>query len=365
MTASLPAVAASHLLQQPLAEPVWVVEGLLPTGLHILAGAPKVGKSWLALDLAVHVSRGVPFWELATDACEVLYLSLEDTYPRVQRRLWQLTDEVGREVWAAVSANSIPGGLVAQMAAFCDEHPGVGLVIIDTLQTVREASRDGAYASDYGDVGALKRFADERSLALVAVHHTRKMGDADALNTVSGTTGITGSADSTMVLTRDSRGSGLATMRITGRDIEYQELRLRFRDCRWELVERVSEEEIEEREVPDCVLSVLSMALERGSWRGSAAELAADAGVPDVSPAALGKRLAQHRSFLSERGVSYGREHTRTGNVITLEAPPREGGEPCEGAGGAGAGAFTGFTGVTDADIDTILGAPLGTTGGV
>lgn len=321
MTGSLNAVAASWLMQQPAEEPRWVVEGLLTAGLHILAGAPKVGKSWLALDLAVHVSLGEPMWEMATSPCETLYLCLEDTHARVQRRLWALADELGEEVWVVVSACSMADGLVGQVGDFCDEHPRVGLVIIDTLQRVRPPRADSSYAADYGDLGELKALADTRGLAVVAVHHTRKMGDADVLNRVSGTTGITGSADTTMVLERASRGSTSATLVATGRDVEHQELRLRFQSRRWELVGRVSQEEIEEREVPECVLAVLSFALSEGRWSGTTSRLAEAARVGDVSPDALGKRLAQHAALLAEKGVEYRRERTRAGSVVTLEAP--------------------------------------------
>ena len=119
-----------------------------------------------------------------------------------------------------------------------------------------------------------------------------------------------------------AKPSSTAALTVTGRDVEHQELRLRFRDCRWELVERVSAEEIEEREVPGCVLAVLELALSRGRWSGSTTLLAEEARVVDVSPDALGKRLAQHSAFLAERGVAYRRERTRVGSVVTLEADP-------------------------------------------
>ncbi len=99
---------ARDLLTDPLADPHWIVDGLLPTGLTILAGSPKVGKSWLALDLATHVASGDAFWGMATRRCGVLYLCLEDTYPRVQRRLWHLVDEVEGELSIAVSGAASP-----------------------------------------------------------------------------------------------------------------------------------------------------------------------------------------------------------------------------------------------------------------
>mgnify|MGYP004488837825 CR=1 FL=1 len=212
-----------------------------------------------------------------------------------------------------VSAYSIAEGLVGQVGDFCDEHPRVGLVIIDTLQRVRPPRTDSSYAADYGDLDELKALADSRGIAIVAVHHTRKMGDADALNRVSGTTGITGSADSTMALERASRGSSSATLVATGRNVEHQELRLRFQSRRWELVGRISQEEIEEREVPACVLAVLAFALSEGRWSGTTSRLAEAARVGDISPDALGKRLfpflRQWRTDIFDILACYGENH--------------------------------------------------------
>lgn len=169
-------------------------------------------------------------------------------------------------------------------------------------------------------MGALKGFADSRGLAVLAVHHTRKLGDADVFNTVSGTTGITGSADSTFVLAKQGRSSEYATLSLTGRDVEFQELKLRFNDCSWELIEKTSAEEIAVREVPECVLKVLDFMEGRGGeWRGSAAALMAAAGIEGVTPSVFGKRPAQHSAFMADRGVKYERTHTREGAVLSLK----------------------------------------------
>ena len=156
----------------------------MPTGLHLLTGAPKVGKSWLVLDLALAVSSGRPFWGYATRQCGVLYLALEDTLSRIQGRMWELSDTASECLYFAINSRSIADGLMDQLDEFTESHDGMGFVIIDTLQKVRTQSRDNAYAADYGDVSALKGFADANGLAVLVVHHTRKMGDADVLNTV-------------------------------------------------------------------------------------------------------------------------------------------------------------------------------------
>lgn len=276
--------------------------------------------SWLVLDLALAVSSGRPFWGYATRQCGVFYLALEDTLSRIQGRMWELSDTASECLYFAINSRGIADGLMDQLGGFVDSHSDTGLVMIDTLQKVRTQSRDNAYAADYGDVSALKGFADANGLAVLVVHHTRKMGDADVLNTVSGTTGITGSADSIFVLTKQGRASEYATLSITGRDIEFQELKLRFNDCRWELVEKTSAEELAEREMPECVLQVVGFMEGRdGEWRGSAARLMEESGVEGIGASVFGKRLAQHSGFLAGRGIDYSRAHSREGSVLCLK----------------------------------------------
>lgn len=248
---------AQELLEEPITEADWVIEDLLPVGAHILAGAPKIGKSWMVLAMGLAVSMGTPFWDYAVCQGSVLYLCLEDTYARVKKRLWKLTDEANDRFYLANSAATIKDSLVEQIDYFVITHPDLKLVFIDTFQKVRSPTCDSIYAADYGDFSALKAVADKHSLAMMVVHHTRKMADEDIMNTLSGSSGITGSADSIWVLKRASRGVGDATLTITGRDIEFRELKLALRDCRWNLIERTSEEELEEREIPDCVLKVV------------------------------------------------------------------------------------------------------------
>lgn len=326
---------AQELLEEPITEADWVIEDLLPVGAHILAGAPKIGKSWMVLAMGLAVSMGTPFWDYAVCRGGVLYLCLEDTYARVKKRLWKLTDEANDRFYLANSAATIKDGLAEQIDYFVITHPDLKLVFIDTFQKVRSPTGDSIYAADYGDFSALKAIADKHSLAMMVVHHTRKMADEDIMNTVSGSSGITGSADSIWVLKRASRGVGDATLTITGRDVEFRELKLALRDCRWSLIERTSEEELEERDVPSCVLRVLEFmnVREEGAWSGSVGELIEAAEVSGVTTATFGKFLAQHSVFMRLRGIAYSKKHTSTGQVVTLEKVACEGSEGDEGYG--------------------------------
>lgn len=258
---------------------------------------------------------------------------MEDTYARVKKRLWKLTDEANDSFYLANSAATIREGLAEQIEYFVITHPDLKLVFIDTFQKVRSPSGDSIYAADYGDFSALKAVADKHSLAMVVVHHTRKMADEDIMNTVSGSSGITGSADSIWVLKRASRGIGDATLTVTGRDVEFRELKLALRDCRWNLIERTSEEELEERNVPDCVLRVIEFMITAADemWRGSVGELIEAAAVEGVTTAIFGKFLAQHSVFMRLRGVAYSKKHTSAGQIVTLEKVSHEGSESDEG----------------------------------
>ena len=110
-------------LQSTAYEPVsFVVDDLLPQGLHLLAGAPKIGKSWLALWLCLCAAQGKPLWTFATRPCEVLYLCLEDSFQRIQSRLFDLTEDAPPTLHFAVMSQQLHNGLVEQIEQFLKEH---------------------------------------------------------------------------------------------------------------------------------------------------------------------------------------------------------------------------------------------------
>ena len=213
-------VEAETLLYEPLEKPSFVVDGLIPTGLSLFCGSQKIGKSWLMLKLCLCVSQGLPLWDMQTKAGDVLYLCLEDTFFRIQDRLFRLTDEANRKLHFAVASCKLSDGLMVQLEDYLKVYPDSRLIVIDTLQKIRTASKDNAYANDYGDISLIKDFADRHSLAVVVVHHIRKQNDSDVFNKVSGTTGLTGSADATFVLEKETRASDTARLYCVGRDIE-------------------------------------------------------------------------------------------------------------------------------------------------
>ena len=317
----LQTIDADTLLSTPLPAARFVVDRLLPEGLHILAGAPKIGKSWLALWLCLCVAKGEPVWDFAVTKGTVLYLCLEDSLTRIQNRLFQITEDAPDTLHFATLAGSIGCGLEDQLKNFLAEHPGTALVVIDTLQKVRQPGENAnPYASDYRDITALKRLADDYGIAILLIHHLRKMNDEDPLNMISGTTGISGATDSSFVLKERKRGSGEATLYCTGRDIEYRELPLRFqKDTHtWVLTEPMAED------APgvDPEVTFLSAFLKGlRSFEGTATELSElleERTGESILPSVLSKKLVKYAGELEQNGIRVAAHRTRDSRTLSI-----------------------------------------------
>nr|WP_326176505.1 AAA family ATPase [uncultured Oscillibacter sp.] len=233
---NLKTIDGETLMSKPLQPLNFVVDTLLSQGLHILAGSPKVGKSWLALWLAVAVAKGEPIWGMQVKQGTTLYLCLEDSQLRIQNRLFDVTEDAPANVHFCTESRILGDGLTEQLEQFLVEHPDTSLTIIDTLQMIRSTTYDNTYANDYRDLSALKRLADAHGIAILLIHHLRKEKAADVFNRISGTTAISGAVDSSFTLVEEQRGSGRAKLSCIGRDIEYRELELqRNTDNVWEV----------------------------------------------------------------------------------------------------------------------------------
>ena len=135
----LKTIDADTLLSTPMRKTLFVVDGLIPQGLSVLSGSSKIGKSWLMLWLGVQVARGQHVWEFETHKSDVLYLCLEDTYARIQSRLYQITDEAPAELSIATTSFQIGNGLEQQIEQYLSDFPKTKLVIIDPFQKVRDS----------------------------------------------------------------------------------------------------------------------------------------------------------------------------------------------------------------------------------
>lgn len=268
-------VTSDEVMDMEFSEPVFVVDQLIPRGLSLFCGQSKIGKSWLALWLAHRISTGQAVWGFPVRQCEVMYLCLEDTLDRLQRRLVEVTGGESGRIYLATQAEIMGNGLEEQLTGFLTSHPKVGLVIIDTLQKVRELkSEQCSYAGDYNAMSRLKTIADRFGVAVLAIHHTRKANSVDPFQRVSGTTGLMGSADSTFVMLKDERAGNALKLFGTGRDVRDLELGLCFRhnSLDWTLTESSVGQfkPARDRELQR-IAAFISAAK---TWEGTATELA-------------------------------------------------------------------------------------------
>ena len=215
------AFSAPWLMDQEFPPVHYVVDGIIPEGLTMLVAAPKIGKSWMVLGLAVATSTGTQaFGCVPTKAAPVLYLALEDGQRRLQTRMKALNvRDVSPRLEFITDVQR--GAMLPTIKEFMGRHPYENpFVILDTLGKAMPPAVVGEtqYERDYRVLGDLKRLADKNpGSSIIIVHHTRNMDGADFLDSVSGTNGIAGAADTIMLLKR-SRQETQARLQVTSRD---------------------------------------------------------------------------------------------------------------------------------------------------
>ena len=299
-----------------------IVNDLLYSGTYLFVGAPKVGKSFFMGQLAYHVAMGLPLWEYEVHQGIVLYLALEDDYARLQRRLSRMFGvEETSNLYFATQAKSVSEGLDQQLEGFIREHPDVRLIIIDTLQKVREIGGDRySYASDYEIVTKLKTFSDKYGICLLVVHHTRKMEAEDSFDMISGTNGLLGAADGAFIMQKKRRTDNTALLDIVGRDQPDQELTLEFNRerCVWEF--QGAETELWKLP-PDPLLEAVAKMLnpEQPEWRGTPTELLERLSGVSIQANILTRKLNVSADRLyNDYGIRYESRRTHEGRVVKL-----------------------------------------------
>lgn len=303
-------VSHNDLLDTPYVGKQAIIDDLLYTGAYILAGAPKIGKSFLVAQLAYHVSTGQPLWGYNTRQGDVLYLALEDDESRLQRRMFRMFGVEGTSsLHFATNAKMIGGGLDEQLEKFVREHSDTKLIIVDTLQKVREAVSDSySYSSDYEVIGKLKQFADRYGVCILIVHHTRKQPVGDSFEMISGTTGLLGCADGALLMQKEKRTDSKATLEVVGRDQE---------NLVWGLDH--AENELW-KQPPDPVLEAVAkiVSADNREWEGSPTELG-QAIQTDMAVNRLTKHLNVNASrLLEEHQVKYENRTKHAGWRIRL-----------------------------------------------
>ena len=272
-------INARGLCDQRFPDVRYVVPGLFPEGVTLLASRPKVGKSWLLLQITTAVANGTVTLVASNQPPigDVLYLALEDNRRRLQRRLTKYFG-ANKDNWPERLAISIKwkrldqGGLEA-IRAWCKSVAKPTLIAIDTLKKVRAPKRQGQtdYDADYEACQGLQELAGEFGVAVIVAHHDRKMDAEDVFDTVSGTLGLTGGVDTIAIIKRRVSGT---TLHIEGRDlVEMIEKAISFdrETCRWAILGEAAE--VQRSDQRGRVLAALANAKDGMSPSDLSAEL--------------------------------------------------------------------------------------------
>ena len=320
-------VTMQELYQDIYSKKPPVIEGLLYQGTYLFVGSPKIGKSFFMAQLAYHVSTGTPLWDYPVKKGTVLYLALEDDYRRLQERMYRMfgTDST-ENLYFSVSSKPLGNGLTDQLSGFIREHPDTMLVIIDTLQKIREVDSDSySYAKDYEIINQLKQFSDSWGICLLLVHHTRKQKSSDNFDMISGTNGLLGCADGAFMLYKENRTSNKATLEISGRDQQDQKIHL-IRDeeklC-WNF-EKAETELWKEPPEPllECIANLVTE--ENPTWQGTATELIEKLGL-DMKPNVVSLKLNVNAGrLMNDYSIRYTNKRNHSGRMIFFSLLSKE-----------------------------------------
>ncbi|MET0013050.1 MAG: AAA family ATPase [Sedimenticola sp.] len=256
-SSEMPLISCVDLLEKQFDELHWNIEGLLPEGTMLIFGKPKKGKSYLTLMFAISTASGRPVFGRKSSGRRVLYMGLEDSERRLQRRLKICASSLGIDVGefagnmdVTITSKRLDSGLIEELRAWMERNPDAGLVVIDMLKkiTPEKASRD--LYEEQARVGeALTKFSHEYpNLSILVVHHASKGQSDDPFDLASGTTGLSGSYDSLAVIA-DTEGERI--LHVTGRDVETMEIPLRMDDRGMYTLEPIDPEEIRQASMSD------------------------------------------------------------------------------------------------------------------
>ena len=318
--------SGDDLMKKEVRPVQFVVDGLLPRGLSIVAGKRKEGKSWLMLDLCFSVAAGEKFLDFDTEQGTVLYLDLEDPETRLLQRAREIRDVIPSQFHEATRAGKLGAGLADQIEDFVHDHPDTNLVVIDTLQKIRKPKGD-TYAGDYQVVSSLKSLADKLEIAIVCIHHTRKMKAKDTFDSVLGSTGLTAAADGIYVLERKAEGKPFGKLSFISRDIPDGDISVRFDHdtCRWYPI-TPSDMEREMLLADEAMSALIDFMKRELLFEGTATELCERLGLK-IGANNLSSKLAKYENSLRNLGIEFTKDRRKTQRLLTLIYTPKTKGD--------------------------------------
>lgn len=289
---SIKAPSAADLMEMDIAPIRWAVNKLLPCGIGFLSAPPKYFKSFLALQVCIAICNGEKLFGQDTSKMGCLYFDLESTERRPRDRIKLMAGDRIPQGLYFITANMLPAingnpislanGFTNILSDQLQQHPDIGFVVIDVFQKIRTKQGKGQsdYAYDYQDIQILQKLAAEKNISILLVHHSRKMKDsADAFNNMSGSTAILGASDYSWVIDKDKRTDDTATLHITGRDIESQELSIQFdsKHFCWNSLGTAEEvqakKEMDDYEQSPVIATIRKLMQDTDRWTGTATDI--------------------------------------------------------------------------------------------
>lgn len=242
-------ISAAELQGKEIPPINWVVKGLLPEGLAYLAGRPKIGKSWMAKNIAISVANGtMALGTFATNRADVLYCALEDNQRRIKDRINNI---MRAELYKKAPDNlyylqdnwdfpKLNNGGIEEIEKTIEDNPNIKLIIIDTLgRSIADKKRmdKNIYQADYDFSSRIQETAMKFRVCILLLHHTKKQGEENVFDEISGTTGFTGAADTMMVI---KKKNGKYYLHVTGRDLSESEYEIEFSDTlfTWNVIQK-------------------------------------------------------------------------------------------------------------------------------
>lgn len=302
-----------------------LIDHFLPgKGLYLLCGSAKVGKSWMALQIALYISTGMNLWNYDTKKKDVLYLCLEDGEKRLQDRLFSIANECPKELMYSTDAAPIGGGLEEQLEDALKDHPDIGLFIIDTLAAIRceqnkaDINTKNPYQGDYNTINPLHKFCEDHNVTILLIHHTRKMRSIDPFDDILGTNGLFGASDGAFIMRKESSDTDVK-LHIRSRDMEERVLTIRFNSTlsHWELVKENTPIE-DAFQADDDLRKALDYLKEHEAFHGTATEFC-NLIKASKKPQSISGKLWNRKNELAKMGFCFAREHKRDGTYLSFE----------------------------------------------
>ncbi len=306
--------AATSIMKMDITPIKWAVRDFIAPGLTLLVASPKIGKSWLALQIGLAIASGSEVLGKETQAGAVLILALEDGDRRMQSRLFKLSADLLPESASdrlefAYTWPRVDQGGIEHLESWLKQRADARLIVVDVLEKVRPPrnARGNGYSEDYQALLALKSLADRYGVSILVVHHTRKSAADDVMEMISGTQGLAGCADAALILKRP-RGEEKGELHITGRDLPNEgQYAVSFSKatCRWELIGELSSARVTSES--NQLLEILS-----GGVTLTPSEIAAEIGKSRPNVAKMLRKMRENGLVIK---VGYGRYALRAADA--------------------------------------------------